>query len=77
MTAGSRPRARGWNPEVGRTRQGVRGCVETPDTIRFACGHREPHHSALARARQNARIAWIQCARCNVITVAGFAHRPR
>lgn len=68
MTARSKPRVR---DESATPASAGEQC------LRFACGHVEPHSSALARARQNARVAWIGCARCNVITVAGFDRRER
>lgn len=67
-TARSKPRPRG--ASATSTSAGEPG-------LRFACGHVESSSSALARARQNARAAWIECARCNVITVAGFDRRQR
>jgi hypothetical protein len=59
------------NPRGGGGRAARRGRRREPveDSVRFACGHSESHESAVGRARQTARAAWIPCARCNVVTL--------
>ncbi len=78
MNARSRPRARSSNDRLAPSPVSPPARLAADaDMLRFACGHVEPHASALSRARQNSRVAWIPCALCNVITVAGFARKSR